>query len=57
MSQSLILVDALSSACWEKKEKKRKKKEKWPGPFFPGPEARHALLAVLAGIFVAVRCN
>jgi hypothetical protein len=39
----------------ERKEKK--KKEKWPGPFFPGPEARHALLAVLAGIFVAVRCN
>jgi hypothetical protein len=29
MFQSLILIDALSSACWEKK--KRKEKEKWPG--------------------------
>jgi hypothetical protein len=28
MSQSSILIDALSSACWEKKEKQ-------PGAFFP----------------------
>jgi hypothetical protein len=32
MLQSLILIDALSSACWEKK---KKKKEKRPGAFFP----------------------
>jgi hypothetical protein len=28
MLQSLILIDALSSACWEKKEKKRKEKKR-----------------------------
>jgi hypothetical protein len=40
MSHGLILIDALSSACWEKNEKiiKKKRKEKWPGAFFPGPE-------------------
>jgi hypothetical protein len=48
MSQGLILTDALSSACWEKGEKKRKEKEreKQLGAFFPELEARHALLAV-----------
>jgi hypothetical protein len=55
MLQSLILIDALSSACWEKKE--RKKWRSSQGPLFSGLEARHALLAVLGGIFVAVRCN
>jgi hypothetical protein len=41
MSQGLILIEVLSSACWEKNEKKRKKrKEKQPvgGAFSPGPE-------------------
>jgi hypothetical protein len=50
MSQSLILIDALTSACWE-----RKKKREMVSSFFP--RARHALLAVPHGIFVAVRCN
>jgi hypothetical protein len=36
MSQSLILIDSLSSACWEKNGKKRK--EKQLKAFFPGPE-------------------
>jgi hypothetical protein len=27
ISQSLILIDAVSSACWDKKEKKKKKKK------------------------------
>jgi hypothetical protein len=44
MLQSLILIDSLSSASWEKKRKRKKKKrereiekEKWPGDFFsPG---------------------
>jgi hypothetical protein len=35
MSQSLILINALSSACWEeKKEKKKKEREKRPGGLF-----------------------
>jgi hypothetical protein len=45
MVQSFILIDALSSACWEKK-----RKEKRPGALHPGPEAKHALLAVPDGI-------
>jgi hypothetical protein len=53
MSQSLILIGDLSSACLEKKEKK--KREKWPEAFFP--RAGHVLLAVLHGIFAAVRWN
>jgi hypothetical protein len=53
MSQGSSLIDALSSACWKKKEKKRK--EKWPGAFFPWPEAGHALLAVPGMIFAALR--
>jgi hypothetical protein len=28
MSQVLILIDALSSACWEKKEKKKRERER-----------------------------
>jgi hypothetical protein len=36
MSQSLILIDSLSSACWEKNGKKRN--EKQLKAFFPGPE-------------------
>jgi hypothetical protein len=36
------------------RERKRER-EKQPGGFFP--RAGHALLAVLCGIFVAVRCN
>jgi hypothetical protein len=39
MLQNLILIDALSSACWEKKRKKKDKKERndW-GTIFPGPD-------------------
>jgi hypothetical protein len=46
MSQVLILTDALSFACWEKREKKKKERSSpgWGG--FPGLEAGHALLAV-----------
>jgi hypothetical protein len=36
MSQGLILIDALSSICWEKNEKKRK--EEQLEAFFPGPK-------------------
>jgi hypothetical protein len=39
------------------REKERKEKRSSWRFFFPGPEARHALLAVLGGIFPAVRCN
>jgi hypothetical protein len=46
MLHGLILIDALSSAYWE--NKKRKKKNSW-GAFFP--MAGHALLLVLHGIF------
>jgi hypothetical protein len=28
MSHGLIVIDALSSACWEKKEKQQQKKER-----------------------------
>jgi hypothetical protein len=34
MSQTLILVDFLSSTCWEKIKKEREAS----GAFFPGPE-------------------
>jgi hypothetical protein len=54
MSQSLIFIDALSSACWEKKMRERKP-EKQPGAFFPGPEAGYALLVVQHWIFMTVR--
>jgi uncharacterized oligopeptide transporter (OPT) family protein len=56
MSQRLILIDAVSSACWEKKGKKKKEREV-ARVFFLGLVAGHALLAVLHGIFTAVRCN
>jgi hypothetical protein len=39
MSQDLILIDVLSSVCWEKNEKKKKiekRSDQWA--FFPGPE-------------------
>jgi hypothetical protein len=51
MLQSLILTEALSSACWEKKEKKKKRERErsCQGLFFPVSEARHALLAVQCG--------
>jgi hypothetical protein len=49
MLQVLILINAQSSAYWEKKE--NFKKEVQLGAFFPGSEARHALLAVSGGIF------
>jgi hypothetical protein len=40
-----------------KEEKKRKSNEKWPETFFPGPDARHTLMAVPGRIFMAFRCN
>jgi hypothetical protein len=49
MLQSLILIDALFSACWEKKERNSE------GAFFP--KAGHTLLAVPHGFLLAVRCN
>jgi hypothetical protein len=39
------------------RRKIKKERVKHPGAFFLGLEARHTLLAVLGGIFVAVRCN
>jgi hypothetical protein len=57
MLQSLSLIDALSSACWKNQEKKRERERRGQGCFFLGPEARHVLLAVLGGIYMAVRCN
>jgi hypothetical protein len=50
MLQSLILIDGLSSAYWEIK----KKTERARGLFSQGLTC---LLAVLCGIFTAVRCN
>jgi hypothetical protein len=38
MSQCLILIDALSSACWEKKEKNGEVAR----AFFPEPESGHS---------------
>jgi hypothetical protein len=46
------VIDALSSAYWEKK---KEEEEKQTG-FFP-PRASHAFLFVLHGIFTAVSCN
>jgi hypothetical protein len=43
---SLLLVE-------RERKRKRKRKKKWLGGIFPKVE--HALLAVLRGIFVAVR--
>jgi hypothetical protein len=54
MSQCLILIDVLFSACWEKKKRKKRNDQ---GPFYPGPEAGHTLLAMLRGIFAAIRIN
>jgi hypothetical protein len=44
MLQSLILIDALSSADWEKKKRKIKKKRETAGGLFS--QAGHILLAV-----------
>jgi hypothetical protein len=56
MSQSLILIDALSSASWEKRERERERererKRKTLWRLFP--RARHTLLAVLRRIFAVV---
>jgi hypothetical protein len=35
----------------------KKKRENWPGGFFPRPEAGHTLLAVPDGIFIALSRN
>jgi hypothetical protein len=54
----LILIDVLSSACWEKKKNKtNKKKNKTKRETTGGGSAGHALLAVIHGIFAAVRGN
>jgi hypothetical protein len=50
MLQISILIDALSSACLEKK----KKTETASGLF---PRVGHALLVVPHGVFMATRCN
>jgi hypothetical protein len=47
MSHSLILIDALSSACLEKEKKKDRNSQ--------GALVGHALLAVQHGIIAAVR--
>jgi hypothetical protein len=52
MVQSLILIDAMSSADWRKT---KKEKDKYPEFFFPS--AGEALLTVPCGIFVAVSCS
>jgi hypothetical protein len=36
MLQSLIFIDALSSACWDKKKKREREREKDPGASSPG---------------------
>jgi hypothetical protein len=54
MSQGLILIDALF--CLLGEERKKKKKEKWPGAFFPGLEL-DTPCCLLCGIFIIVRCN
>jgi hypothetical protein len=38
MSQSLILIDALSSACWGKKTQEKKKKTERESFYFPEPD-------------------
>jgi hypothetical protein len=48
MSQSSILTDALSSACWEEKRKKKTKRND-SGAFFP--RVGDAWLAVLCRVF------
>jgi hypothetical protein len=68
MSQSLILTDPLSSACWEKKrkrEKKKKKRETTRVFFPPGPDTPywlcHAkfswLLGAIKGLFKGQSLN
>jgi hypothetical protein len=57
MSYILILIDVLSSASWEKKEKGKKKENKQPGTLFPGPEVGHTLMGVPGWIFLTIRCN
>jgi hypothetical protein len=48
----------LSSVCWEKNKKnKRKKKREVAGGFLSRARAGHDLLAVLGMILEAVRCN
>jgi hypothetical protein len=54
MLQSSVLIDALSSACWEKKKKREREKEMARVLFSQG---RHALLAVPHGFLVPVVCN
>jgi hypothetical protein len=47
------LIDALCSACWEKK--KKKEREECAGGFFP--MASNVSLAVLCRILTAALCN
>jgi hypothetical protein len=46
MSQSVTLIDSLSSAS----RRRKKKTKKWLHAYFPGSEATHTLLAVLCRI-------
>jgi hypothetical protein len=51
MLQDLILIGAISSACWEKneKEKEKKKKKRSGWRLFPRAQARHSLLVCQPG--------
>jgi hypothetical protein len=53
--QDVIEFDSGWCSVCLSKEKEKKKKVEWSGGFFP--RSGHALLAVLHGIFTAVRCN
>jgi hypothetical protein len=53
MSKNLVLIDFMSSVCWEREKREREVVES----FFPGPEAGHTWLTVPAGSFMAIKCN
>jgi hypothetical protein len=55
MSHSLIVIDALSSACWEIKNKREKERVKWPGGFLL--KVQYALLVMLCGNLMAAMYN
>jgi hypothetical protein len=53
----LILIDALSSAFWEKRERERERERERNGQGLFVPKVGHALLAVPCRIFMAIRYN